>query len=83
LRDLAKKEINHLISDENFEVLFYVSYGERINGEWQETREPVAKWENGQTLFYEKFMIGYDYMKKSGLTESELLQIFKIESDDT
>lgn len=73
LRDLAKKEINHLLRDENFEVLFYVSHGERIDGVWQETREPVAKWSNGEGIYYAKFMNGDQSAKKSNFNEEEVL----------
>lgn len=66
--------------DENFEVVLYLSHGKKINGVWELTREPVVKWKDGQALYYAKFMEdlnNYDHVKKSGLTEQELLQIFK------
>lgn len=84
-RDLAKKEINPLLTDENFEVLFYVSQGERIDGKWIENREPICKWSKGVGLYYAKFMENKnedmqhvcDRNVESGLTEQEVLQIFK------
>lgn len=92
LYNIAKTEINHLLTDENFEVTFYVFNNEKKDGIWVSnfpglsSREPICKWENGQCLYYAKFMENKNEdvqnvcdrsVKESGLTEQEVLQLIK------
>lgn len=54
LRDLAKKCIHPLLADENFVVVISITKDECNNGKWMTVREPIVKWEDGQSVYYKK-----------------------------